>query len=256
MFYKFDQFVWQKPKNWSQVRLGEKYIMNHYLYKITNNINGRYYIGARSCDCLICCDKYFGSGKILKQAIKKYGKQSFSKEVLAEFESRQQVFAAEKEIVTQSFIDNDETYNITIGGNMPPSNKGKHLSQQHKEKLRISNLGKKRTDQTRLNISLAGMGNTNGFKPGNNYGSSHKGTVVVKDKQGNRFRISKEDPRWLSGELVGINKGKPSILKGRIRSEQVRNNISKGKRGVQFSQQHKLHISQSKKGVPIKRRCN
>lgn len=24
MFYKFDQFVWQKPKNWSQVRLGEK----------------------------------------------------------------------------------------------------------------------------------------------------------------------------------------------------------------------------------------
>lgn len=90
----------------------------------------------------------------------------------------------------------------------------------------------------------------------NDYGSSHKGTVVVKDKQGNRFRISKEDPRWLSGELVGINKGKPSILKGRIRSEQVRNNISKGKRGVQFSQQHKLHISQSKKGVPIKRRCN
>ena len=230
--------------------------MNHYIYKITNNINGRYYIGARSCDYQIEDDPYFGSGKILNQAVKKYGKQNFTKQILAKFNSRQQAFNAQKEIVNQQFIKLQETYNITVGGNMPPSNKGKHFSQQHKEKLRNSNLGQKRTDQTRLNISLAGIGSTNGFKPGNDYGSSHKGTVVVKDKQGNRFRISKEDPRWLSGELVGINKGKPSILKGRIRSEQVRNNISKGKKGVQFSQQHKLHISQSKKGVPIKRRCN
>ena len=230
--------------------------MNHYIYKITNNINGRYYIGARSCDYQIEDDPYFGSGKILNQAVKKYGKQNFTKQILAKFNSRQQAFNAQKEIVNQQFIKLQKTYNITIGGNMPPSNKGKHFSQQHKEKLRNSNLGQKRTDQNRLNISLAGIGNTNGFKPGNDYGSSHKGTVVVKDKQGNRFRISKEDPRWLSGELVGINKGKPSILKGIIRSEQVRNNISKGKKGVQFSQQHKLHISQSKKGVPIKRRCN
>ncbi len=230
--------------------------MNHYIYKITNNINGRYYIGARSCDYQIEDDPYFGSGKILNQAVKKYGKQNFTKQILAKFNSRQQAFNAQKEIVNQQFIKLQKTYNITIGGNMPPSNKGKHFSQQHKEKLRNSNLGQKRTDQNRLNISLAGIGNTNGFKPGNDYGSSHKGTVVVKDKQGNRFCISKEDPRWLSGELVGINKGKPSILKGRIRSEQVRNNISKGKKGVQFSQQHKLHISQSKKGVPIKRRCN
>lgn len=228
--------------------------MNHYLYKITNNINGRYYIGARSCDCLICCDKYFGSGKILKQAIKKYGKQSFSKEVLAEFESRQQVFAAEKEIVTQSFIDNEETYNITIGGNMPPSNKGKHLSQQHKEKLRISNLGKKRTLQTRINISLAGMGSTNGFKIGNKLGQNNKGTVVVVDSDGNYFRVSKDDFRWMSGELIAASKGRLFYSRrGVPRSKEVREKISRAKIGKPLSQEHKQKLRKPKNKKSIKR---
>jgi hypothetical protein len=38
-----------------------------------------------------------------------------------------------------------------------------------------------------------------------------KGTVMVQDAQGNRFKISKEDPRWLSGELVSIHKGKVTV---------------------------------------------
>jgi len=33
-------------------------------------------------------------------------------------------------------------------------------------------------------------------------------TITVKDKNGNTFRVSIDDPRYLSGELVGINKGK------------------------------------------------
>ena len=33
----------------------------------------------------------------------------------------------------------------------------------------------------------------------------------TKDKNGNTFQISKEDPRWISGELVGVSKGKKWI---------------------------------------------
>lgn len=36
---------------------------------------------------------------------------------------------------------------------------------------------------------------------------THKGTVVVKDKDGNFYQVSKDDPRYLSGELVHINCG-------------------------------------------------
>ena len=41
-----------------------------------------------------------------------------------------------------------------------------------------------------------------------NLTSFSKGFITVKDKEGNSVRISKDDPRYLSGELVGITKGK------------------------------------------------
>ena len=34
-----------------------------------------------------------------------------------------------------------------------------------------------------------------------------KGEVVVKDSNGKKFRVSKEDPRYVNGELIGANKG-------------------------------------------------
>ena len=40
------------------------------------------------------------------------------------------------------------------------------------------------------------------------HGGGVLNTVNVKDKDGNRFRVNKEDPRYLSGELVGVNKGR------------------------------------------------
>jgi len=47
-----------------------------------------------------------------------------------------------------------------------------------------------------------------------------KGMISVKDSSGNKFLVSKNDPRYLSGELVGVAKGSrykqkvPSPLKG------------------------------------------
>lgn len=37
----------------------------------------------------------------------------------------------------------------------------------------------------------------------------NKGKITVKDKQGNIFHASKDDPRWISGELVGATKNTP-----------------------------------------------
>lgn len=53
--------------------------MFHYVYEITNNINGKKYIGKRSCHCPIEEDKYMGSGTLLLKAIDKYGIDNFSK---------------------------------------------------------------------------------------------------------------------------------------------------------------------------------
>ena len=55
--------------------------MNHYVYEITNLVNGKKYIGKRSCKCPIEDDKYMGSGYALKKAFDKYGKENFIKKI-------------------------------------------------------------------------------------------------------------------------------------------------------------------------------
>ena len=51
-----------------------------YIYKTTNLINGKIYIGKRQKQEF---DKYYlGSGIYLKKAIEKYGKENFSCEII------------------------------------------------------------------------------------------------------------------------------------------------------------------------------
>jgi len=57
--------------------------MHHYLYKTINLINSKYYIGVHSTNDL--SDGYIGTGKLLRWAIKKYGKENFKNEVIIFF---------------------------------------------------------------------------------------------------------------------------------------------------------------------------
>jgi group I intron endonuclease len=80
------------------------------VYKITNKINNKYYIGKHKTKDLN--DGYFGSGKVLKKAIQKYGIENFSKEILHTFDNELEMNAREKELVVIS----EQTYNLCEGG--------------------------------------------------------------------------------------------------------------------------------------------
>jgi len=88
--------------------------MKYTIYKTTNLINNKIYIGCHKTENPN--DDYLGSGKNLRRAIQKYGIENFKKEVLFIFDDESQMFAKEKELVTEKFCESEDTYNICPGG--------------------------------------------------------------------------------------------------------------------------------------------
>ena len=84
------------------------------IYKTTNLINGKIYIGAHKTQNLD--DKYLGSSTRFNNARKKYGDEAFKKEILFIFDNEQDMFAKEAELVTEEFSKDPNTYNVKPGG--------------------------------------------------------------------------------------------------------------------------------------------
>lgn len=86
----------------------------NYLYKITNLLNNKIYIGVHKTDDIN--DGYMGSGSVIKSAIKKYGIENFKKEVLEFFDTYTLALTKEAEIVTDEFLLREDVYNLRRGG--------------------------------------------------------------------------------------------------------------------------------------------
>jgi group I intron endonuclease len=78
------------------------------IYKTTNLINGKFYIGQDSKND----PSYFGSGKLLHKAIEKYGIENFRKDILEQCISKHEL--NEREIYW--ILELKPVYNIAKGG--------------------------------------------------------------------------------------------------------------------------------------------
>lgn len=85
------------------------------IYKITNLINGKIYVGAHKTSDLD--DDYMGSGKLIKMAIEKYGLENFKKEYISIFDNENEMYKMESTIVDDAYLKNEDTYNLKKGGN-------------------------------------------------------------------------------------------------------------------------------------------
>ena len=114
----------------------------HYLvYKLTNLVNGKIYIGCHMTKNLD--DDYMGSGRRLGYAKKKYGIENFKKEILSAHETPEEMLAEEARLVNEEFLGRDDVYNLTVGG------KGSwfHTNQLPKmRKIRQCNINKSRSN--------------------------------------------------------------------------------------------------------------
>ena len=183
----------------------------YYIYRITNLINGKTYIGQHKYKDLN--DNYMGSGVYLTKAKKKYGIENFTKEIL-EFDIPNVDLANDWEQMYILFerAKGKAEYNIADGGQ---GNLGLHHSEETKRKLSKANKGKHLSGETRKKISETMKG--------------HK--------------VSEETKRK-------IGEASSRSLKGKPKSEEARRKNSEGHRGKYHSEETKRKMSEAHKGKP------
>lgn len=110
------------------------------VYKTTNLINGRWYIGQDRYDN----PAYYGSGILLNRAIKKYGKINFVKEILEVCESLEDLNKAEEKWIKDSgALENPQSYNLREGGLRGPIMFGSENSNYGKYPVHMVNATKR-----------------------------------------------------------------------------------------------------------------
>lgn len=115
--------------------------MYYLVYKTTNMINGKSYVGCHKTKDLD--DGYLGSGKLLKAAIKKYGMENFKREILFECESTEEMLCRERESICFGPL----SYNLKeggLGGFDYINSSGKNIYPKHKKvwEKKIQKLGR------------------------------------------------------------------------------------------------------------------
>ena len=90
--------------------------MYGYIYKTTNLINEKIYIGQHKGKTID--NKYFGSGILIKRSLKKYGKENFKCELIDNADNKSDLDSKEIYWIEKLDSRNIEIgYNIVSGGN-------------------------------------------------------------------------------------------------------------------------------------------
>lgn len=123
--------------------------MGH-IYKITNLVTNKAYIGYSDKVEARWCDHKHGKGSLLVyQAIKKYGIENLTFEVLAEASE------SEEDAYIQKYNSmSPNGYNLTPGGGLPPNHRGKTYAEIYGEEKAIEKIENFR----QLQISRGGFG--------------------------------------------------------------------------------------------------
>ena len=129
--------------------------MYGYIYLTTNNINNKKYIGKHKSPCFD--KKYYGSGKLLVLAIRKYGKANFTVRMIDTAETKEELDVLEKKHIKENDAMNNEMfYNIAAGG------EGQSIIYPElKAKLLATNLGSHDSEETKRKKSEAHKGERN-----------------------------------------------------------------------------------------------
>ena len=187
------------------------------IYKITNTVNGKAYIGQTIQDAekTRIRDHLTGNGKgsqLIKDDIEKYGQDVFTYEILHGSILPEFLDMLEKEAIEKFNTIAPHGYNQTNGG----SGSGTQVSSKTRQKMSKAHKGKKHSAETKRKMS-----------------ETHKG---------------KSRPEETKRKISAARKGEKNPMYGKSPSEETRRKLSeanKGKPGKPLSAETKRKISKA-----------
>lgn len=200
-----------------------------YVYLTLNKINGKCYIGSHLSRKRK--DKYLGGGKLLHQAISKYGKENFLNLILLETKTLKEARHLEGKYISLFETITPDGYNIhpeggylfkdpkdyeSISGKLSNSLKGRELSKEHIEKVRKSLMGRKRdpNDSKKTWKSRRKNGTADPWNKGKTGIYSEETIEKFKEIAKNR-EISEDRKRRTSESMKGKHAGEKNPMAGK-----------------------------------------
>ena len=109
--------------------------MKYIVYLTTNIVNNKIYVGVHQTETPDIFDGYLGCGldrssltTYIKHpktpfhyAVKKYGYDAFKRSTIKVFSTVKEALKLEEQIVNVEFIKRQDTYNVVVGGGLPPN---------------------------------------------------------------------------------------------------------------------------------------
>lgn len=146
--------------------------MYGYVYKITNLVNGRVYVGQHKYDKYPNIDKnYFSSGLYIRRALKKYGRNNFKIEILEWCENKEKLNERELYLTfkEKGFIKqggyvfragHEGIMEVSEETKIRMKNSKSHISEETRKRMSDAQKGKHLTENQKKAISKRMMGNT------------------------------------------------------------------------------------------------
>jgi group I intron endonuclease len=165
-----------------------------YIYKITNTVNNKSYIGyTTNPQSRWQSHKHNRGSKLVHQAIKKYGVDKFTFKVIAE-----DTVDNEQQYIEKHNTMAPNGYNLTEGGSLPPNHKGKTYKQIYRSKVKA--------EQQRLKRHLKQI-EAGGYGPMKH--SAESKAKISKATQGkNNPMFGKKQSKKTKALISKANKGK------------------------------------------------
>jgi hypothetical protein len=136
------------------------------------------------------------------------------------------------------------------------SAKGSHLTAEHKEKLRVANLGKHHSAETRAKMSASRKGKPNGMS-GKHHSAESRAKIAMANSGANNYLFGKHQSAETLAKLSAVRRGRhPSAAarakmgdahRGKPRSSEVRAKVSAGLRGRKLSAEHRIAMAAARR---------